>query len=810
MLDAETRKRIDNARDILVGKIPVPNIQVEQITLALLYKFMDDIDNQTVILGGNPTYFTGEYAKYSFRSIMSKEVGSQARFNLYAESLERLYSHKDLPQTFKDIFKNATIPYKDPETLTLFLKQIEQFSYEDSEKLGDAYEYLLNILGSQGGLGQFRTPRHIIDFIVKVVDPNKDSKILDPACGTAGFLISAYKYILKKNKKNIENENELGLDYNERVKILDNITGYDIEPSMVKIAEMNMFLHGCNNPKIHEYDTLTSDEKWDDKFDIILANPPFMTPKGGITPHKRFSVKANRSEVLFVDYIMEHLKRDGRAGIIVPEGIVFQSGNAYKELRKQLINTSLYAVISLPAGVFNPYSGVKTSILLLDKELAKKTDNILFVKIENDGYSLGAQRKEVSDGQLEEAVELIKKHNTREEISNNKLINIVPKFEILKNTDITLVGDRYLKSIKLNSNYNSIKIKDFAIFEKKSNLKSGEGLKHSTYKMFISSNIQYKYYSDYIYDDECLIFGTGGNASVHYYNGKFATSTDCIVLKNINKDINLKYIYNMLKSNINILENGFKGIGIKHISKGYIEELEIPLPTIEVQNEIVQQIEQYQNIIDGARQVVNNWKPSIDLSDNIKYYKIEDLVEFNPKKTEVTKLKKDLKVSFVPMASVNEKNHKMITSEKRQLGEVYSNYTYFKENDVILARVTPCFENGKSAIAKGLENGIGFGSSEFFVFRVKENKILNKWLYYFISSEEFINRGKNNMTGTSGLQRLSREFVLNYEIPVISMEEQEKIIAMIESEELIIEQNKKMIEIYEMKIKEKINSIWGE
>jgi len=244
MLDSKIKKIIDTARDILVGKIPAPNTQVEQITLAMLYKFMDDMDKISInMMGGKASFFSGEFEKYSWNEIMASKVGAQLRFNLYSEAIEKFYSHPTLPQTFRDIFKNASIPYKDPEILTMFLKEIDKISYDnDSEVLGDAYEYLISILGSQGNLGQFRTPRHIIDFITELVDPKKDSTILDPACGTAGFLISAYKHILKENTDKVLGDK---LNYDEKRNVLNNITGYDIEPSMIKIAEMNMFLHGC-------------------------------------------------------------------------------------------------------------------------------------------------------------------------------------------------------------------------------------------------------------------------------------------------------------------------------------------------------------------------------------------------------------------------------------------------------------------------------------------------------------------------------------------------------------------------------------
>ncbi|HNH11188.1 MAG TPA: N-6 DNA methylase, partial [Leptospiraceae bacterium] len=320
-----------------------------------------------------------------------------------------------------------------------------------SERLGDAFEYLLSVLGSQGDAGQFRTPRHIIDFMVEITDPKKNETVLDPACGTAGFLISSYKYILKCNTKKKSGDE---LNTAEKKKLLSNFKGYDISPDMVRLSLVNMYLHGFVQPEIMEYDTLTSEDRWKEYADVILANPPFMSPKGGIKPHKKFSVQSNRSEVLFVDYIAEHLTPTGRAAVIVPEGIIFQSAGAYKQLRKMLVENYLFAVVSLPAGVFNPYSGVKTSILLMDRNLCSKTDSVLFVKIENDGFGLGAQRKEVSGSDLPNAVSVIKKwkniiHSDKQDTEElNPFLEsgfalIAKKDKLAEKEEYNLTGDRY-------------------------------------------------------------------------------------------------------------------------------------------------------------------------------------------------------------------------------------------------------------------------------------------------------------------------------------------------------------------------------
>jgi type I restriction enzyme M protein len=434
MLDSDTKARIDSARDILVGKVPDPKSQVEQITIALIYKFMDDMDRQSEEVGGKATFFTGDFRKYRWANLLDKRLGGHERLILYAEGIEKMNVNKNIPQLFRDIFKGVFLPYRDPETLNLFLKEINGFSYDHSERLGDAFEYLLSVLGTQGDAGQFRTPRHIIDFIVAVVKPQKNETVLDPACGTAGFLISAFKHILRNNEN---------LTPDERARLMTNFRGYDIAPDMVRLSRANLYLHGFPNPVIHEYDTLTSEERWDERCDVILANPPFMSPKGGIRPHNRFSIKAKRSEVLFVDYMAEHLNPGGRAGIIVPEGIIFQSQNAYKALRKMLVENYLWAVVSLPAGVFNPYSGVKTSILLLDRNLAKRTDEVLFVKIENDGFDLGAQRRPIDGSQLSEALRILESHKKAQKTREGKMALTVPRKRLLGSSDINLSGDRY-------------------------------------------------------------------------------------------------------------------------------------------------------------------------------------------------------------------------------------------------------------------------------------------------------------------------------------------------------------------------------
>ena len=449
MLDVDTKRRIDTARDILVGKVPDPKSQVEQITIALIYKFMDDLDAESEELGGERNFFSGDFARYGWAKLMHPSLGGYETLSLYAEAITRMPENPGIPLLFRNIFNNAYLPYRDPETLRAFLKVIDEFTYDHSERLGDAFEYLLSVLGAQGDAGQFRTPRHIIDFIVSAVDPKKGDKVLDPACGTAGFLISAYKHILAANT---DGNSQSTLTPDERGRLVNDFNGYDISPDMVRLSLVNMYLHGFREPHIYEYDTLTSDERWNEYADVILANPPFMSPRGGIRPHNRFLVQSTRSEVLFVDYMAEHLTAEGRAGIIVPEGIIFQSQGAYRQLRKTLVEEYLVAVVSLPTGVFNPYSGVKTSILILDRALAKRTDSVGFFRVDNDGFALGSQRRPIERNDLPrvqaELAEYLLRLRTAESTggANFTYAVVVAKEKIAADGDYNLNGDRYRES----------------------------------------------------------------------------------------------------------------------------------------------------------------------------------------------------------------------------------------------------------------------------------------------------------------------------------------------------------------------------
>lgn len=633
MLDTDTKRRIDSCRDILVGKVPDPKSQVEQITIALIYKFMDDMDAQSEEFGGKRSFFVNGFEKYSWSKLLAPSMGGQDTLNLYSEAIGKMTENTHLPALFRDIFKNAYLPYRDPETLKAFLKEIDGFSYDHSERLGDAFEYLLSVLGSQGDAGQFRTPRHIIDFIVRVINPQKHERILDPACGTAGFLISAWKYILDQNKEHKPGDK---LTPDERNKLASNIRGYDISPDMVRLSLVNLYLHGFTDPHVDEYDTLTSEDKWNEHADVILANPPFMSPKGGIKPHKRFSIQATRSEVLFVDYIHEHLSPNGRAGIIVPEGVIFQSGTAYKALRKLLVQNSLVAVVSLPAGVFQPYSGVKTSILIFDKRLARQADKVLFVKVNNDGFALGAQRRPIEQDDLPNAEEaLLSFFDAPSNFEDTTVAQAIHKDLIAESGEWGLSGERYLAKIHKNSAFPLVKLGEVC------NLLGG-GTPSKTNEAYWNDGsikwISSKHVSEsgsvsgYELITQLAVQETATRIApknsviliTRVSVGKFAWSDDDYAINQdltalVPKDplkLNPRYLLAIAPHLAQIVEKNAQGIGVRGVTKSFLAELEIPIPPTEVQDRIVREIEAQKQKIEDLRKEIANREIDIDRAIN--------------------------------------------------------------------------------------------------------------------------------------------------------------------------------------------------
>jgi type I restriction enzyme M protein len=480
-----------------------------------------------------------------------------------------------------------------------------------------------------------------------------------------------------------------------------------------------------------------------------------------------------------------------------------------------LVENHLYAVVSLPAGIFNPYSGVKTSILLMDRQLAKKTDSILFVKIENDGFGLGAQRREIDKNDLPDAVNVIKDYvaavrngKTEAFITDEKPCGalLVKREQLAENGEYNLTADRYRTvETRKNQKWPLIEVSDLLEFV-------GKGLRPASFAddsgtiPFIVSSPNQKKCVTADFNLEALVIGDGGSANIHYINGLFSASDHTYILKSMDNRIILKYIYWVIYYNLDIIETGFQGQGLKNVSKKHLQSIKLPIPPLEVQREIVAEIESYQKLIDGCRQVVDSWKPQIDIDPEWPMVKLGDVCEINPQSSDPAELFGESEFVYIDITSVENGTGK-VSYENRISPTVAPSRArrLVKENDVLLSTVRP---NLKAfAILKKIPSKV-IASTGFAVLRSRE-VILPDFLYYSICSEFAVNQMVNNM-GKGAYPSINSSDVENLSIPLPPIEVQRDIVKIIESERRVIDGCRAMIKSYEDKIKRVIDKVWEE
>jgi len=537
-----------------------------------------------------------------------------------------------------------------------------------------------------------------------------------------------------------------------------------------------------------------------------------MSPRGGIKPHKRFSIQSNRAEVLFVDYIMEHLTPKGRSGIVVPEGIIFQTGTSYKSLRKSLVEKYLVGVISLPSGVFQPYSGVKTSILILDKELSQKTDKIFFGKVDNDGFDLGAQRREIEKNDLpiitKEVTEYLEGLKNGKIVDSEKLTYVL-KEQILGSSDIGLSYERYEEKKITNYKWEKYKIKELV------KLSSGKGLVKKDmiggeYLVYGGNGINGTH-NEYMLNDSTIVIGRVGEycGSIHITKPKSWITDNGLYISEISSKINLSFLsYQLKKINLNQFS---KTGGQPSISQSSILELEIPLPPIEVQEEIVRELEQYQNVIDGAKQVVDNYKPVIDIDPSWEMKELGEVSivtsgysfksgDFSPN-GEV----KSIKITNVGVNQFIEDENEYLPKSFLQK---HKNFIVY-EGDIVIALTRPVISNGLKITITPSNYNESLLNQRVSSIRSVNEIVSQLFIYYILNDKTFIDyveeKSKSLMQPNLSINDLKM-----FLVPIPPLEIQQTIVERIESERKIIEGNKKIIEIYTQKIQDRINKIWGE
>lgn len=441
MVTGDIKSKIDKLWETFwSGGIANPLTVIEQISYLLFIKRLDDLQiakelkaNRTKKPIENPI-FTPEQDHLRWSKFQDTDAES-----MYSLVLTEVFPFiKNLGDwtsaSYSKYMKDAIFMIQKPSLLAEAVDMINGIQMEDRDTKGDLYEYLLSKIATAGVNGQFRTPRHIIKMMVELTKPTPKDTICDPACGSAGFLVAAGEY-LRDNHPEIFTNSELKQHFNEEM-----FHGFDFDTSMLRIGSMNMMLHGVENPNIDYKDSLSEANAQEEEiYSLVLANPPFKgsIDKKSIAKNLLSEVETTKTELLFPILMLRLLKAGGRCAVIVPDGVLFGASNAHKKVRQILVdNHKLEAVISMPSGVFKPYAGVSTGILIFTKTNSGGTDKVWFYDMQADGLSLDDKRQEVQDNDIPDLIEKFHiRHSKQSEESDRKAKSFfVPKKEIINNS----------------------------------------------------------------------------------------------------------------------------------------------------------------------------------------------------------------------------------------------------------------------------------------------------------------------------------------------------------------------------------------
>lgn len=428
MLVGKTRNDIDKLLDLFWTNVTSnPLTVIEQITYLIFIRRLDDIETKKerqskrtgkkienrIFPENTKNEKFQDYRWSNFKQTEPEQMLKTVRDGVFP-FMKNLATKSEAGSTITEFakkMKDATFLVQKPSVLATAVSVISDLDLDNADTSGDLYEYILNQLTTSGKNGQFRTPRHIIRMMVEIIDPGIEDRICDPACGTGGFLFTSINYI--KEKYTSEEMKKQGfLHVGDKLKEKDfkkfqndTFYGFDFDSSMLQIAAMNLWLHGVEQPNIHYADSLSKSFEEKEKYSVILANPPF---KGSlnyedVNPDLISEIKTKKTELLFLELTLRLLDMGGRCAIIVPDGVLFGSSNAHKAIREKLVeHNQLEGVIGMPSGVFKPYAGVSTAILIFTK--GGKTDKVWFYDMEHDGYSLDDRRQLTEENDIPDII----------------------------------------------------------------------------------------------------------------------------------------------------------------------------------------------------------------------------------------------------------------------------------------------------------------------------------------------------------------------------------------------------------------------
>jgi len=680
---------------------------------------------------------------------------------------------------------------------------------------GDAFEYFLkNMNQADNDLGQYFTPRHIVKAMVHLIDPKFKETIYDPFCGTGGFLIEAFNHI--KENSIIKTEKDR--------KILRENTLFGRDATKVStIAKKNMILHGDGHSNIEEIDSL--EHPIYKKMNVLITNIPFSLKDVDYTNLYHNGLGKKDGDAVCVLHCLDALEEGGRMAIIVPEGFLFRKQLA--EVRKFLLSqANLELVVSLPQGVFLPYTGVKTDILYFtNAHKPKNQKGYYYFEIKKDGFTLDAHRRKIEGVNDIHKLEAINIRKGEKELLKEQGFEFID-FEKVRANGYNLIGSIYRKNID-KVNILPVKLREIAKIESGNSAPQEDSLfRNGIYKFFRVSDVAKEHLSTNLintsdklnskgikglklFPKNSILFPKSGASTLLNHRAIMGcdgyVASHLAVIQPDESKVLYKYLYYILAridAKSISLNDGYPSIRIQDL-----QDVQIPLPSLPRQQEVVNELDSYQKIIDGIKQAIQNWKPYFDIDKNWELVKIGDIADINPKKNKID-LKKDALVSFLPMEEVGVSEISVLPKQERLLSEVNKGYTYFSENDLLIAKITPCFENGKMTIARHLKNGIGFGSTEFIVIRAHSKMVMIEWIYYCLRNLNFLLDGTKIMTGSVGHKRISTDFVRYYKIPLPSLDIQQEIAGRLEQECKMIGSQKEIIKLFEAKIQNRLNSLW--
>jgi len=460
MITGELKNKVDQIwLMFFTGGITNPLDVIEQITYLIFIRDLDDMDNtrtkESVMLGITYTSIF-RTDKKSYKWSVFRDFPAAKMYEVIQDKVFPFIKklHNDENSTYSKYMDDAIFKIPTPQLLEKVVTALDEIDWKNKDIRGDLYEYLLSKIATAGTNGQFRTPRHIIRMMVELLSPKPEDIICDPACGTSGFLVSAGEYLKEKYLKEIFYNKKQKTHYMNKM-----FHGYDMDRTMLRIGAMNMMTHGIDNPDIQYRDSLSDQNTDTNKFSIILTNPPF---KGSldydiVSIDLLKTTKTKKTELLFLALILRMLKTGGRCASIVPDGVLFGSSTAHKAVRKEIIeNNRLEAIISMPSGIFKPYAGVSTAILIFTKTGHGGTDNVWFYDMQADGFSLDDKRTQINDNDINDIVKrfhAIDKENKRKRTDQSFL---VPKAEIIKN-EYDLSINKYKQTVYVEEKYPSPK-----------------------------------------------------------------------------------------------------------------------------------------------------------------------------------------------------------------------------------------------------------------------------------------------------------------------------------------------------------------